>query len=146
MIQHIFWYTLISGFGLECLLYIYFHEISIWRQCRTKKAINSLTSGRVAWNFHIFFYGWWLKYSLWNCHQLNVTEPYWWKVNIGSDNKLDAIIQDAINWANVDIYLCHHMIPLDHNELISQGKWNQLQFWGWILLLSKIESTIRIKQ
>ena len=30
---------------------------------------------------------------------------------------LDAISQQAIAWANVDLDLCHHMISLRHNEL-----------------------------
>ena len=30
----------------------------------------------------------WLRYILWNCPQMNVTEPCWWEVTIGSGNGL----------------------------------------------------------
>ena len=30
----------------------------------------------------------WLMYLLWNCHHMNVTESYWWQVNIGLGNGL----------------------------------------------------------
>ena len=29
-----------------------------------------------------------LEHSLWNCSQVNATEPYWWEAYIGSDNGL----------------------------------------------------------
>ena len=31
-----------------------------------------------------------------------------------------AVRQQAITWANVDPYLCWHMVSLDHNELIAR--------------------------
>ena len=39
-------------------------------------------------NFQANFSEWWLRYLLWNCPQMNVARPYWWEVNIGSDNGL----------------------------------------------------------
>ena len=39
-------------------------------------------------NFQANSCDWWLRYLLWNCPQTNVTEPYWWLVNIGSGNGL----------------------------------------------------------
>ena len=32
--------------------------------------------------------GWWKRYLLWNCPQMNVNGPYWWWVNIGSGHGL----------------------------------------------------------
>ena len=31
---------------------------------------------------------WWLRYLLWNCHQININGSHWWQVNIGSGNGL----------------------------------------------------------
>ena len=38
--------------------------------------------------FKWIFGDWWLKYLSWNCHQMNVTGPYWWSVNTGLANGL----------------------------------------------------------
>ena len=47
---------------------------------------------------------------------MNVTQPYWWQVNIGSGN--GAVRQQAITWANGEPDLCRHMASLGHKELI----------------------------
>ena len=39
-------------------------------------------------HFQANFSEWWLRYLLWNCPQMNAPRPYWWWVNIGSDNGL----------------------------------------------------------
>ena len=33
--------------------------------------------------------------------------------------RLGAVRQQAITWANIDLVLCRHTAPLDHNEIIS---------------------------
>ena len=59
----------------------------------TTTNIDSLAPGRFEGNFRSVIFkpilsDWYLRYSLRNCHHLNVTGPYLWKVNIGSGNGL----------------------------------------------------------
>ena len=44
----------------------------------------------------------WQKTSL-------VTSQHWFRLWLG------VVREQAINWANVDLYLCRHMVSLDHN-------------------------------
>ena len=46
---------------------------------------------------------------------MNARGPYWWKVNIGSDNGL-VLRQQAITWASVDQDLQRHMASLGPND------------------------------
>ena len=62
------------------------------------------------------FSDWWLRYFLWSCPNMNVTELRWWSVNIGSVNGL--VPSGNITWANVKSDLCRHMVSLRHNELM----------------------------
>ena len=39
-------------------------------------------------NFQAYFSGWLRRCRLWNCPQMNITEPFWWSVSIGSGNGL----------------------------------------------------------
>ena len=51
--------------------------------------------------------------------QVNTNEPHLQKVHIGSGYGLvPEIKQQAITQSNVDLDLCHYMVPLGHNELI----------------------------
>ena len=50
---------------------------------------------------------WYIDRILWNCFRVSAIELHWYLVR-----------QQAITWANVDTYLCRHMVSLGHNELI----------------------------
>ena len=58
---------------------------------------------------------------LWNCPQLNATEPHWCLVNIWFRQWLGAVRQDAIIWTSVDPDACRHMAFLVHNKLRKHG-------------------------
>ena len=68
-------------------------QMFITRYCILRYFINSLAPGIFEWNFRLSnfrsnFSDWHLRYLLWNCPQIILTGPYWWKVNIGSGNGL----------------------------------------------------------
>ena len=39
-------------------------------------------------NYQANFNNWWQRLLLWNCHQMNISGPYWWYFSIGSGNRL----------------------------------------------------------
>ena len=62
----------------------------------------------------------------WNCPQkTNVTEDYWWWVNIGWGNDLVLLGNKPLCWANVGPDSCHHMVSHGHSVLmvVRKHKW-----------------------
>ena len=58
-----------------------------WYACLTHWTLGDLKA-ILGKQFSNYFSDWWLRYLLWNCSQMNITEPHWWWINIGSDNGL----------------------------------------------------------
>ena len=50
---------------------------------------------------------------------MNTTRFNWWLVNNGLGNRLGAVRQQAITWANTDLDILGHMVSLGYNELMS---------------------------
>ena len=97
-----------------------------WKLCENNnnkgkiyiRFLKSLTHGEFEWNYKSNFQAklsdLCLGYFLWNCPQMNVTEPLisqhcyrWW---------LGSVREPAIIWARIDPNLCRHMMLLGYND------------------------------
>ena len=78
-------------------------------------------------NFQANFSDRWLRYLLLNCHQVIVTGPYWWYVNIGS------ILVQVMAWCHKAV--SHHLSQSWPSSRSVYG-WNELIVSQWVMTVS----------
>ena len=68
---------------------------------------------------------WWLRYRLWNCAQINITGPHWWKVNIGSGDGLvpsgiKPLLELMLTQINVAVW--RHLVTIPVSDRDAQHR------------------------
>ena len=69
-----------------------------------------------------------LWHLLWNCPQMDVNKPYWWRTNIGSSNDLALSGKKPLPEPMLTQIFDAICASLGHNELRSGCYW----CWGWL--------------